>query len=99
MVLLIIGLLVCVGLALAVVAVVAVPARREGRELLTPQGEEFVALVKEKAEATVEKTGDALTTAKDKVTDTVGNVGGSVSGSASEPVAGSVEDSGRHRAG
>jgi hypothetical protein len=89
MVPLIIAMLVCVGLALTVVALVAVPARREGRELLTPQGEEIIALVKEKAEATVEKTGDALTTAKDKVTDTVGTVGGSVD---------SGEDVGRHRA-
>ncbi len=89
MVPLIIAMLVCLGLALAVVALVAVPARREGRELLTPQGEEIVALVKEKAEATVEKTGDALTTAKDKVTDTVGSVGST---------ADSAEEVGRHRA-
>jgi hypothetical protein len=75
-----------------VVALVAVPARREGRELLTPQGEEIVALVKEKAEATVEKTGDAITTAKDKVTDTVGSVG-SVGSSAD-----GAEEVGRHRA-
>ena len=90
MVPLIIAMLLCVGLALAVVAVVAVPARREGRELLTPQGEEIVALVREKAEATVEKTGDALTSAKDKVSDTVSSVGQSVEGSADE--------AGRHRA-
>lgn len=106
MVPLIIGMLVCVGLALAVVALVAVPARREGRELLTPQGEEIVALVKEKAEATVEKTGDAisatvektgdaLSTAKDKVTDTVGTAGANASPSATA----TAEESGRHRAG
>ena len=92
MVPLIIAMLVCVGLALAVVALVAVPARREGRELLTPQGEELVALVREKAEATVEKTGDALTTAKDKVSDSVSSVGQSVESS-------SADDAGRHRAG
>ena len=84
---LIIGMLLCVGLALAVVALVAVPARREGRELLSPQGEEIVASVKEKTEATlestIEKTGDVLTATKDKVTDTVQR----------EP----VEDTGRHR--
>jgi hypothetical protein len=90
MVSLIIAMLVCVGLALAVVGLVAVPARREGRELLTPQGEELIALVKEKAEATVEKTGDALTNAKDKVTDTVGSAGG--------PVEDSADEIGRHRA-
>lgn len=52
MVALIIGMLLCVGLALAVVAVVAVPARREGRELLSPQGEEIVAAVKDRADRT-----------------------------------------------
>jgi hypothetical protein len=70
-----------------VVAVVAIPARREGRELLTPQGEELIAVVKEKTEATLEKTGDALSTAKDRVGDTVTQVG---------PRGG--EDVGRHRA-
>jgi hypothetical protein len=75
MVALILGMLLCVGLALAVVAVVAVPARREGRELLSPQGEEIVAAVKVKTEAsleaTIEKTGDVITATKDKVSDTV----------------------------
>ena len=71
MVPLIIGMLICVGLAVAVVAVVAIPARREGRELLTPQGEELIAVVKEKTESTLEKTGDAIATAKDKVADTI----------------------------
>jgi hypothetical protein len=89
MVALIIGMLICVGLAVAVVAVVAIPARREGRELLTPQGEELVAVVKEKTESTIGKTGDAITSAKDKVTDTVSN------SAPPEP----VEEIGRHRAG
>ncbi|GAB3070421.1 hypothetical protein [Phycicoccus sp. Root563] len=87
MVPLIIGMLLCVGLALAVVAVVAVPARREGRDLLSPQGEEIVAAVKEKTadtlESTIEKTGDVISATKDKVSDTVQR----------DP----SEDSGRHR--
>ncbi|KQU70605.1 hypothetical protein [Phycicoccus sp. Root101] len=87
MVPLIIGMLLCVGLALAVVAVVAVPARREGRDLLSPQGEEIVAAVKEKTadtlESTIEKTGDVISATKDKVGDTVQR----------DP----SEDSGRHR--
>ena len=87
MVALIIGMLVCLALAVAVVAVVAIPARRQGRELLTPQGEDIVAMVKEKTEATLEKTGDAISTAKDRVGDTVTQVG---------PRGG--EDVGRHRA-
>ncbi|QGN57841.1 YtxH domain-containing protein [Nostocoides sp. HKS02] len=87
MVVLIIGMLICVGLAVAVVAVVAVPARREGRELLTPQGEEIVAIVKEKTESTLDKTGEAISTAKDKVSDTVSN-----------PFSDNADDTPRHRA-
>ena len=89
MVPLIIGMLICVGLAVAVVAVVAVPARREGRELLTPQGEELISVVKEKTESTLEKTGDAITSAKDKVSDTVTTAAPRET----------VEETGRHRAG
>ncbi len=65
MVALIIGMLLCVGLALAVVAVVAVPARREGRELLSPQGEEIVAAVKDRADRTdrTDATPDSARTA------------------------------------
>lgn len=84
MVALIIGMLICVGLAVAVVALVAVPARRAGRDLLSPQGEELVALAKEKTESAIEKTGDALSTAKDKVADSVTSAD---------------ENTGRHRAG
>lgn len=71
MVVLIVGMLICVGLAVAVVGLVAVPARREGRELLTPQGEELVATVRERTESTLDRTGEALTSAKDKVADTI----------------------------
>ncbi|MEO6412657.1 MAG: hypothetical protein ABIO48_08715 [Pedococcus sp.] len=93
MVPLIIGMLICVGLAVAVVAVVAIPARREGRGVLTPQGEELIAVVKEKTESTLEKTGDAITSAKDAVTDKVSDT---VSSTAPRET---VEESGRHRAG
>jgi hypothetical protein len=93
MVALILGMLICVGLAVAVVAVVAIPARREGRELLTPQGEELIAVVKEKTESTLEKTGDAITSAKDMVSDKVTDT---VTSSAPRET---VEDTGRHRAG
>lgn len=51
MVALIIGMLICVGLALAVVALVAVPARRNGRDLLTPRGEEVVTALKERQQS------------------------------------------------
>ena len=71
MVPLIIGMLICVGLAVAVVALVAIPARREGRGLLTPRGEEIIAVVKDKTVTTLETTGDPIVTAKDKVADTI----------------------------
>lgn len=88
MVALIIGMLICVGLAVAVVALVAVPARQQGRDVLTPQGEELVALAKERTDSALEKTTDALSSAKDKVTDTVS---GALPGDG-------TDDVGRHRA-
>lgn len=51
MVALIIGMLVCVVLALAVVALVAIPARRDGRDILTPKGEEVVTALKERQQS------------------------------------------------
>jgi hypothetical protein len=62
-----------VFLALAVVCVVAIPARREGREVLTAKGEDVVSRVKEKTGSAVEtareKTSGALGAARNKVTD------------------------------
>jgi hypothetical protein len=43
-----IGMLLAVAIGVAVVAAVALPARREGRELLTPQGEEALRAVRDK---------------------------------------------------
>jgi len=51
MVALILGMLICVALALAVVALVAVPARRNGRDLLTPRGEDVVSALKDRQQA------------------------------------------------
>jgi len=60
-------------LAVVVVCVVAIPARRQGREVLTAKGEDVVSRVKEKTGSAVEtareKTGEALGAARDKVTD------------------------------
>jgi len=73
MIVLVFGMLVSVVLAVAVVGLVAIPARREGRGLLTPKGEEVVALVRDKTgsavETALEKTGDAVVAARDKVAD------------------------------
>jgi len=62
MMVLVFGMLVSVILAVAVVGLVAIPARREGRDLLTPKGGEVVALVRD-------KTGGAMVAARDKVAD------------------------------
>jgi competence protein ComGC len=56
---LVVGMLVSVALGVATLCMVAIPARREGREVLTAKGEDVVSLV-------VEKTGDALETAREK---------------------------------
>jgi hypothetical protein len=64
-------MLLSVVIAVAVVALVAVPARREGRELLTPKGDEVVSRVREATGSAVEtareKTGEAVDAARDKV--------------------------------
>ena len=70
---LVLTMVVCLLLGLAVVLAVAVPARREGKDLLTPRGEEVVARVRERTEhvasATKESTEEVLSSAKDKVGD------------------------------
>ena len=71
MVALIVGMLLCVVLALAVVALVAIPARREGRQVLTPLGEEVVSAAKERTQDAFERTGEAIVATKDKVADSV----------------------------
>jgi hypothetical protein len=73
MVVLIVGMLLCVGLALAVVALVAIPARRQGRELLTAEGEEIVAMAKERTQDALDKTGEAIVATKDKVSESISN--------------------------
>ncbi len=47
MVSVVLGMLLCVALALAVMALVAVPARRAGREVLTERGEEFLGSIRD----------------------------------------------------
>jgi hypothetical protein len=73
MFLLILAMLLCVVLAVAVLGMVAIPARREGRDLLTPKGEHVVSRVRERTGAAVEtareKTGEAVDAARDKVAD------------------------------
>jgi competence protein ComGC len=70
---LVLGMLLSVVLAVAVLFIVAVPARRDGRDVLTPKGEDMVSLVREKTgealETAREKTGEAFDAARDKVSD------------------------------
>jgi len=70
---LVLGMLLSLVLAVAVVGVVAIPARREGRDLLTSKGEKVVSLVRDKTGSTVEtargKTGGAVGAVRDKVAD------------------------------
>ncbi|HSO66152.1 MAG TPA: hypothetical protein VLQ78_13730 [Ornithinibacter sp.] len=48
MVTVVLGMLFCVALALAVVALVAVPARRQGRDVLSERGEDIVGSLRER---------------------------------------------------
>ncbi|HEX8496256.1 MAG TPA: hypothetical protein VF661_03600 [Actinomycetales bacterium] len=57
----VVAMLLALLLSLAVVALVAVPARREGRELLTPQGEQLVQTARE-------RTGEAASAARARTT-------------------------------
>lgn len=62
MLFLVFGMLLSISLAVAVLFVVAVPARRQGRDLLTPKGDDMVSMVRE-------KTSEALDAARDKVSE------------------------------
>ncbi|NHN54413.1 hypothetical protein G9U51_01270 [Calidifontibacter sp. DB0510] len=61
---LILALLICVALASVVVGLVAVPARREGRPLLTERGEHVVARVTDGTEAVASKAKGATESVK-----------------------------------
>lgn len=75
MITLIVGMLLCVALAVGVVGLVAVPARREGRDVLTPHGEKVVAKVRERTgtavEVALERTGSAVEVAREKTGDVI----------------------------
>ena len=76
MVVLVVGMVLCLVLAVAVVGLVAIPARRQGRDVLTPKGEDVLSRMREKTGSAVEtareKTGEAIGAARDKVTDVTG---------------------------
>jgi len=80
MVVLVFLMLVCVVLGLAVVGLVAVPARRAGREMLTPRGEQVVGMVRGRtgtiASATRDRTGDLLNASRHRLGDAAGRRAG-----------------------
>ena len=51
----VIALLLCAGIAAFVVALVLIPARREGRDVLTSRGEDLVATIRETSGTVVDK--------------------------------------------
>lgn len=57
----IVGLLICLVLAVAVMALVAIPARREGREILTARGERVVVKVRETRDSATSRAPGAAT--------------------------------------
>lgn len=73
MLFLVVAMLVSVGLAVAVLCVVAIPARRHGRDVLTPKGDDVVSMVREKTgealDTAREKTSEALDAAREKVSE------------------------------
>ncbi len=71
MVVLIIAMLLTLALAVVVVGLVAVSARREGRHLLTPHGEEVVTRARERHLQTRERTGHAVSVARQRTTTAV----------------------------
>jgi hypothetical protein len=67
MTVLILGMLVTLLIAGVVVAVVAVPAYREGRDVLSPEGEQLVQTARD-------RTVEAVGTAREKVGERVGDL-------------------------
>ncbi len=59
MIALVFAMILCLVLGLAVVGVVAIPARREGRDMLTPRGEGVVNRAKERTAAVAASRGRA----------------------------------------
>lgn len=56
----IVGLLICLVLSAVVMAVVAIPARRQGREVLTARGERVVVRVRETTDNATSRASGAV---------------------------------------
>lgn len=59
----IVGLLICLVLSAVVMAVVAIPARRDGREILTARGERVVVKVRETTDNATSRASGAVASA------------------------------------
>lgn len=78
MVWLILAMVVLLALAVAVIGFVAVPARRQGRQVLTPRGEDVVSTVSR-------NTDRVVSTAKERTGTVVGNARNRAQGERHEP--------------
>lgn len=67
MVSVVLAMLFCLALAIAVMALVAVPARRAGRDVLTERGEEVVGSLRDRQVLAGRGSDDAATTPVDEV--------------------------------
>lgn len=56
----IVGLLICLVLSALVMALVAIPARRDGREILTARGERVVVKVRETTDNATNRASGAV---------------------------------------
>lgn len=65
----VIGMIFVLVLGLAVMLLVAVPARQEGRDLLTEHGEQVMARAASRTKATMERTEAAISSATSRKTD------------------------------
>lgn len=59
----IVGILLCLALSVVVMGLVAVPARRQGRDVLTERGERVVVKVRESADSATSRTTSAVSSA------------------------------------
>ena len=88
MVVVICGMLVALVLAVGVVALVAVPARREGRDFLTVEGEERVQVARERTSELAGTVATSVASAASSAVDGVKNVAEQVAEQVAERRAG-----------
>jgi hypothetical protein len=93
-----IGLLLAIGLALAVIAVVAYPHLREGAPLLTPEGERLAREARQRAQSLAGSAADSLAS-RDRVAGGGSSASGSIGGRAARTAPGGQASSASTGAG